>query len=61
MRISILRVGGVVPMDVSKAYEELKRLLRENKCRFTDEEPPRKIVIEHGSVFGYTPTGIEKS
>jgi hypothetical protein len=29
-------------MDISKAYEELKRLLRENKCRIVEEEPPSK-------------------
>jgi hypothetical protein len=60
MRIFIPRVGVVVPMDVSKAYEELKRLLRENKCRIVEEEPPSKIIVEHGSVFGFSPTSIEK-
>jgi len=47
-------------MDISKAYEELKRLLRENKCRIVEEEPPSKIVVEHGSVFGFSPTSMEK-
>jgi len=47
-------------MDISKAYEELKRLLRENKCRIVEEEPPSKIIVEHGSAFGFSPTSIEK-
>lgn len=60
MRIPIPKVVGVVSMDISKAYEELKRLLRENKCRIIEEEPPSKIIVEHGSVFGFSPTSIEK-
>ena len=47
-------------MDISKAYEELKRLLCENKCRIAEEEPPSKIIVEHGSAFGFSPTSIEK-
>jgi hypothetical protein len=60
MRIHIPKVVGVVSMDISKAYEELKRLLRENKCRIVEEEPPSKIIVEHGSAFGFSPTSIEK-
>jgi len=60
MRIPIPKVVGVVSMDISKAYEELKRLLRENKCRIVEEEPLSKIIVEHGSVFGFSPTSVEK-
>ena len=54
MRSHIPKVVRVVSMDISKAYEELKKLLRENKCRIVEEEPPNKIVVEHGSVFGFS-------
>jgi len=46
---------GVLFIDeIEESYEELKKLLRENKCRIVEEEPPNKIVVEHGSVFGFS-------
>jgi hypothetical protein len=47
-------------MDVARAYEELKKLLRETKCRIIEEEPPNKIVVEHGSVLAFSPINAEK-
>jgi len=54
------QVAKIVSMDISKTYEELKKLLLENKCRIVEEEPPHKIIVEHGWVFTTSPTKIEK-
>jgi len=60
MSISVPLVVKIVSMDVSRAYEELKKLLRETKCRIVEEEPPNKIVVEHGSILAFSPTNVEK-
>jgi len=60
MGTSVPQVGKIVSMDVSRAYEELKKLLREAKCRIVEEEPPNKIVVEHGSVLAFSPINVEK-
>jgi uncharacterized protein YneF (UPF0154 family) len=60
MSISVPQVVKIVSMDVSRAYEELKKLLRETKCRIVEEEPPNKIVVEHGSILAFSPINVEK-
>jgi hypothetical protein len=54
------QVAKIVSMDISKTYEELKKPLLENKCRIVEEEPPHKIIAEHGWVFTTSPTKVEK-
>jgi hypothetical protein len=60
MSTPVPQVAKIVSMDVPKAYEELKKLLRESKCRVIEEGPPNKIVVEQGSVFAYSPMNAEK-
>jgi hypothetical protein len=60
MSISVPQVVKIVSMDVSRAYEELKKLLHETKCRIVEEEPPNKIVVEHGSILAFSPINVEK-
>jgi hypothetical protein len=60
MSTSVPQVVKIVSMDVSRAYEELKKLLRETKCRIVEEKPPNKIVVEHGSILAFSPINVEK-
>jgi len=60
MSTFVPQAAKIVSMDVSKAYEELKKILREFKCKIVEEEPPNKIVVEHGSAFAYSPMNAEK-
>jgi hypothetical protein len=60
MSTFVPQVAKIVSMDVSKAYEELKKILREFKCKIVEEESPNKIVVEHGSAFAYSPMNAEK-
>ena len=44
-------VERIVNLDPHRAYEELKKILIRENCRIILEEPPERIVVEHGRVF----------
>lgn len=50
----------VVSLEIRKAYEELKNILFKNNCKIITEEPPKRIVVEHGSLWGSSPKGAKK-
>jgi len=56
-----LVVERIVNLDPHKAYEELKRLLYQENCRVTNEQPPNSITVEHGSSWWhFHPRDIKK-
>lgn len=44
-------VEKVTTLNPERAYEELKKILIRENCRIILEEPPERIVVEHGRVF----------
>jgi len=44
-------VEKVTALNPERAYEELKKILIRENCRIILEEPPERIVVEHGRVF----------
>jgi len=56
-----LAVERIVNLDPHRAYEELKRLLYQENCKVTNEQPPNSITVEHGSSWWYFhPRDIKK-
>jgi hypothetical protein len=43
-----------------EAFQELKKALLKEKAKIIEEESPRKLVVEHGSWFEYSPKTLEK-
>ncbi len=53
-------VEKIVSLEIEKAYEELKSLLLKKGCRIIAEEPPARISVKQGSVWGISPTSAKK-
>ena len=53
-------VEKIVNSEIEKAYEELKSLLLKKSCRIIAEEPPARISVKQGSVWGISPTSAKK-
>jgi hypothetical protein len=51
-RTSSLKIEGV--------YSEMKTLLLEKGCKIVSEEPPKHILIQHGSLRGISPKWAKK-
>jgi len=59
-RRGILLFERVVSLEIRKAYEELKNVLLKNDCKIITEELPKRIIVEHGSLWGSSPKGAKK-
>jgi len=53
-------VEKIVSLEIEKAYEELKSLLLKKGGRIMAEEPPARISVKQGSVWGISPTSAKK-
>jgi len=53
-------VEKIVSLEIEKAYEELKSLLLKKGSRIITEEPPARISVKQGSVWGISPTSAKK-
>lgn len=57
----VLLFERVVSLEVEKAYEELKNLLLNRKCKIVAEERSKSIRVEQGSLWGVSPKGVKKT
>jgi hypothetical protein len=49
-----------VNAEVVSTYSELKGFLLEKDCKLVSEEPPKRIVVQHGSLRGVSPRNVKK-
>jgi hypothetical protein len=47
-------------LKIESAYSEVKTLLLEKGCKIVSEEPPKHILIRHGSLWGISPKYAKK-
>jgi len=47
-------------LEIEKAYSKVKTILLEKNCRILSEEPPKYILIQHGSLRGVSPKSAKK-
>jgi hypothetical protein len=50
----------IVSLEIENAFEELKALLLKRGCRIIAEEPPARISVKQGSIWGISPTSAKK-
>lgn len=46
--------------EIDKAYADLKASLAEKGCKIISEDPPKRIVVKQGSLWGISPTTAKK-
>lgn len=47
-------------LEIDKAYKDLKSSLAEKGCKIISEDPPKRIVVKQGSLWGISPTTAKK-
>lgn len=50
----------VVALDPENAFQQLKKALLKEKAKIIEEDPPKKLVAEHGSWIEYSPNTLQK-
>ena len=50
-----------VSLGITEAYLKLKETLASKGCRTVSEDPPNRIVVVQGSLWGITPTNAKKT
>ena len=50
-----------VNLEIDKAYADLKAVLFEKGCKIIYEEPPERILVKQGSIWGMSPTTAKKT
>jgi hypothetical protein len=48
-------------VEIDKAYAELKASLAEKGCKIISEDPPKRILVKQGSLWGMLPTSAKKT
>jgi hypothetical protein len=49
-----------VSLGIDKAYADLETVLLEKGCKMISEEPPKQILVKHGSIWGLSPKTAKK-
>ena len=49
-----------VSTEIEGTYSELKEVLLEKDCKVVSEEPPKHILVRHGSLRGVSPRNAKK-
>jgi hypothetical protein len=49
-----------INLEIKEAYSKLRTILLEKDCRVISEEPPKQILIRHGSLRGISPRSAKK-
>jgi hypothetical protein len=47
-------------LGINEAYEELKKILLKEGFTIVKDDPPKSLIVEQGSLKGYTPKTIKK-
>jgi len=47
--------------EIERTYSELKVVLLEKDCKIISEEPPKHILVRHGSLRGVSPRNAKKT
>jgi hypothetical protein len=50
-----------VSLEIDKAYADLKAVLLEKGCKIISEEPPKRILVKQGSLWGMSPRTAKKT
>ncbi len=50
----------ITKLPDKEAYNELRDILLREKCKIIDDDPPKRIVVEQGSLWGYSPKTYKK-
>jgi len=50
-----------VTLGINKAYEDVKAALLKEGCKIISEEPPKKILVKQGSLWGISPRTAKKT
>ena len=54
-------LGQTIDKDIDRAYADLKVVLSSKGCRIVSEEPPNRIVVKQGSLWGLSPKTAKKT
>lgn len=56
----MVMIERIVRLTPEMAYEELRKILLKQKCKITEEDSPKTITVEHGSLWEYSPRTAQK-
>jgi hypothetical protein len=60
MVIGVLLLERTLGLENEETYLKLKSVLAEGGCRIISEQPPNKVLVKHGSLWGVTPKTAKK-
>lgn len=59
-RGNLILLEQISSLKIESAYSEVKTILLEEGCKIVSEEPPKRILIRHGSLWGISPKYAKK-